>query len=76
MKNRISLAACIIVSRFLLYHRASHPGLRSDKPLMVTAWDAFGYYMYLPSALIYHDMTELEWLPEADSTYGLTGGTL
>ena len=32
--------------------------------------------MYLPSAVIYGDMTELEWLPEMDSTYQLTGGEL
>lgn len=76
MKNSLSLLACIVVSLFLLYHRGSHPGLHSEKPLNVTAWDAFGYYMYLPSILIYNDMTQLEWLPEADSAYGLTGGTL
>lgn len=76
MRNGYSLAACIAVSIFLLFHRATHPGFHSDKPLNVTAWDAFGYYMYLPSAFIYHDMTQLEWLPKADSTYGLTGGAL
>lgn len=75
-KNIFSLAACILVGLFLLMYRATHPGFHSGKPLNVTAWDAFGYYMYLPSAFIYHDMTQLEWLPEADSTYGLTGGTL
>jgi hypothetical protein len=32
--------------------------------------------MYLPSIFIYHDMKDLEWLPAADSTYGLTGGDL
>lgn len=75
-KNIFSLVACISVGLFLLILRTTHPGFHSEKPLNVTAWDAFGYYMYLPSALIYHDMTQLEWLPEADSTYGLTGGTL
>lgn len=32
--------------------------------------------MYLPSSVIYDDMTELEWLNEIDSTYELTGGQL
>jgi len=76
VRHIYSIIGCCVVAVFLLYHRASHPGFGSVKPLNVTAWDAFGYYMYLPSIFIYHDMTDLEWLPEADSTYVLTGGTL
>lgn len=76
MRNIYSFIACCAVSIILLHYRASHPDLRTDTPLKVTTWDAFGYYMYLPSVFIYQDMTDLQWLPEIDSTYSVTGGTL
>ncbi len=48
-----------------------HPG----QPLLkVTVWDAFGYYVYLPSMLIYHDCTQLKWLDTIDKKYAVTGG--
>jgi len=74
MKNIYSLIACCVVSIILLHYRVSHSDLRSDIPLKVTTWDAFGYYMYLPSIFIYQDVTDLEWLPEIDSIYSVTGG--
>lgn len=48
----------------------------NDRHLKVTMWDAFGYYMYLPSTFIYHDYTQLKWLDEMDKKYDLTGGEL
>jgi hypothetical protein len=74
MKNIYSLIACCIVGIILLHYRVIHSDLRSDIPLKVTTWDAFGYYMYLPSIFIYQDLTDLEWLPEIDSIYSVTGG--
>ena len=76
MKNIYSLIACCIVSITLLHYRVIHSDLRSDIPLKVTTWDAFGYYMYLPSIFIYQDITDLKWLPEIDSLYSVTGGKL
>ena len=76
MKNKISFIACLIIGVVLIQYRLSYSDIQSGKPLKITTWDAFGYYMYLPSAVIYNDMTELAWLPEMDSTYQLTGGDL
>lgn len=44
--------------------------------LTLTTWDAFGYYMYLPSILIYDDYKELKWVQGIDDKYHLTGGHL
>ncbi len=76
VKNKLSLLACIVIAIVLVQYRLSYSDVQSGKPLKITTWDAFGYYMYLPSAVIYNDMTELKWLPEMDSTYNLTGGEL
>jgi hypothetical protein len=75
-KNWFSFTSLCLVALLLIFYRVSHSSIHSDRPLMVTTWDAFGYYMYLPSAFIYDDFTELKWLPEKDSQYGLTGGEL
>lgn len=48
----------------------SHP----QREHKITTWDAFGYYMYLPSIFIYHDVKELKWVPAVDARYQLTGG--
>jgi hypothetical protein len=75
MKNIISLIACIIIGLALLQYRVTYSDLTVGKPpLKVTEWDAFGYYVYLPSIFIYHDVKELNWLAEIDKKYGVTGG--
>ncbi len=38
-------------------------------------WDAFGYYIYLPSICKYHDFKELKWLEDIDKKYAVTGGS-
>ncbi|PCH98973.1 MAG: hypothetical protein COB85_00900 [Bacteroidetes bacterium] len=50
------------------------PGTGVD--LRVTEWDAFGYYIYAPSIIIYNDPTQLEWLTKIDDKYHVTGGHL
>jgi hypothetical protein len=72
--NPWSLLACLLAGVLLLSYRIGYTD--SKKDLTVTTWDAFGYYMYLPSTLIYQDASQLKWLPEMDSTYNLTGGQL
>jgi hypothetical protein len=37
-------------------------------------YDAFGYYMYLPSAIIYGDMRAIEWIEPMHQQYGVKGG--
>lgn len=41
-----------------------------------TSWDAFGYYMYLPSMFIYKDVKHLKWFEKVDKEYNLSGGNL
>jgi hypothetical protein len=36
-------------------------------------WDAFGYYLYLPAAFIYHDIKKNEWVPAIQAKYAPTG---
>ncbi len=76
MKKPWSIIACCIISLILLQYRLSYSGLNQNKTLRITTWDAFGYYVYLPSTIIYHDATELKWLPEIDKKYHVSGGSL
>jgi hypothetical protein len=72
MKTRFSLAACFIVLAVLLCFRFAT--ISAGKPLKITTWDAFGYYMYLPATIIYHDFNKLDWVPNIDNQYAVTGG--
>ena len=59
----------------MLQYRVANSDLHQGKPpLKVTVWDAFGYYVYLPSIFIYHDCTQLKWLDSIDKKYAVTGG--
>lgn len=67
----IALVLCMaILVRFYRWENSAANGYNA------TSWDALGYYMYLPGFLIYDDVKELEWLPQIDSTYHVTGGNL
>lgn len=75
MKNSISFIACIIICMAMLQYRVVNSDMHPGKPpLKVTVWDAFGYYVYLPSVFIYHDCTRLNWLDTIDKKYAVTGG--
>lgn len=74
MKNICSFIACGIICFVLFQYRAMTPEKDSGKPLNVTTWDAFGYYMYLPAVFTYHDYKKLDWLTEIDKKYAVTGG--
>lgn len=74
MKNIYSKLAFCVVAIVLLQYRFSYSNFGGDNTLRLTKWDAFGYYMYLPSIFVYHDATELKWLPEMDKKYSLSGG--
>lgn len=75
-RNILSLLAVFITSAVLVSYRFNFIESRAGKELKVTTWDAFGYYMYLPSIFIYNDYKELKWLPEIDQKYQLSGGQL
>jgi hypothetical protein len=75
MKHVFSLIACIIISVALVQYRVSYTDIKpGNPPLKVTVWDAFGYYIYLPSIFKYHDFKELKWLTDIDKKYAVTGG--
>lgn len=75
VKNVVSFGAICLVGVVLILFRFAYPK-EKDAPLKVTTWDALGYYMYLPSTIIYDDATELKWFHTVDSTYQLSGGQL
>lgn len=74
MKNKYSFLACCIICVALLTFRINYPKLKPDVPFIVTTWDALGYYFYLPSVFIYHDVKHLKWFPEIDKKYSVSGG--
>src|SRR4051812_10395946 len=73
--NPISRYAVLLIGIILFIFRFQYLP-ENKKSLNVTTWDAFGYYMYLPATIIYHDTRELKWVPEIDKTYNVTGGKL
>lgn len=72
MKNKLSLISCFVVCAVLLVYRCIT--ITPEQPLKVTLWDANGYYLYLPSIVIYHDYKELKWVDSIDKRYQVTGG--
>ena len=71
-KHLYSFISCVIIIVSILAYRIG--SISPQKPLNVTRWDAFGYYMYLPAVFIYHDYKQLNWLDSIDKKYALTGG--
>jgi len=74
MKIKYSFIACCIIACIFIFYRLSYSELGNKDRLKVTTWDALGYYMYLPSLFIYHDMKELKWFPAIDKEYEVSGG--
>jgi len=71
-----SLFSIFIVLIAALIFRFNYFSSNSINGYNATSWDAFGYYMYQPGLIIYDDVKKLEWLPQIDSTYHVTGGEL
>lgn len=71
MKKYYSILVCFIILAVLVQHRYRHTG--KDGSLKLTTWDAMGYYMYLPSILIYKDYKQLNWLPAVEEQYHVLG---
>lgn len=76
MRNRYSLIVCIFISIVIVSYRFAPVRYHKDAPLVVTSWDALGYYLYLPSICIYHDFKKLDWFPEIDRKYSVSGGAI
>jgi len=75
MFRSLSFYSCLLIMAVLLTIRVRDSGLHSSKEhLMLTQWDAFGYYQYLPALFIYHDCKRLDWMPVVDKEYNVSGG--
>ena len=74
MRKRYSLFACLLISIVIVSYRFAPMRYHKETPLVVTTWDALGYYFYLPSIFIYHDFKKLDWFPEIDKKYSVSGG--
>jgi hypothetical protein len=72
MRKGLSIIAIIVIALVMLQYRMWH--ITPERPLNITQWDAFGYYMYLPATVIYKDYKQLDWLTEIDKRYHVTGG--
>lgn len=76
LQNQTSKFAILLVTIVFLLYRGIYFENNKENGYNATSWDAFGYYMYLPSIFIYGDVKELKWIPEVDSIYHVTGGSL
>lgn len=74
--KHLSLLALTIVLVFFMVVRLVYATNNDKNGYNLTTWDAFGYYLYLPSIFIYEDVSQLNWVPQIDSTYQVTGGQL
>ncbi len=74
MKHPLSLSVCLLLGFFLVGMRLFYSDVNQEKDLMITTWDALGYYLYLPSTLIYEDVRDLSWFEEKDQRYRMSGG--
>jgi hypothetical protein len=75
MKHKVSLICCLLIAVVLLAYRGFYSDIGgARKDLVITRWDAFGYYLYLPATFLYHDYKKLDWAAAADKQYNLTGG--
>jgi hypothetical protein len=59
------LCAALIVATACLYY----PKWQQRDTEATISWDVSGYYLYLPAALIYGDMTRLAFFPEIEKKY-------
>lgn len=76
LQSRSSGIALLIVTFTFIALRFVHIKNNDVNGYNATSWDAFGYYMYLPSVFIYEDVKELAWLEQIDAKYQVTGGHL
>jgi len=75
MRYPASFVSCCIVIVLLFGYRSHYSDIGgARKQLVVTKWDAFGYYLYLPALFIYEDYKKLSWAGVIDKQYHVTGG--
>ncbi len=70
MKSKIVVLLLGIVALFITLNR----GIWQEQ--RVISWDGTGYYMYLPAAIIHHDLGHLSFYAHIDSVYHPSGDVL
>jgi hypothetical protein len=74
--HHFSNLSLLLILFVLLGYRTAYWSNNKTNGYNATSWDAFGYYMYLPSVFIYKDVKELKWIDKIDAKYNVTGGEL
>lgn len=69
-KSKIALLVILIL---MVVFRSIYIKNNDVNGYNATAWDSFGYYMYLPGTFIYDDVKELKWISEIDEKYNVLG---
>jgi hypothetical protein len=69
-RNRASGLMLVFLMGFMLWTSAVfYPRYKQPGANAAIAWDAAGYYWYLPSVFIYHDLTQQHWADSVIRTY-------
>lgn len=72
-KPWISFFAVLIIACSFIATRFYYSPLGNGYEMKVTTSDAFGYYMYLPAAIIYNDVKKHHWVAEIEKKYHVVG---
>ena len=64
-RNSFWLCALILVASSLFFY----PKWKKANSEATISWDVSGYYLYLPAALIYQDIKQLDWWAGIDEKY-------
>jgi hypothetical protein len=75
LNGRWTLISFFICAIIVICTRLNYHSNNEINGYNATTWDALGYYIYLPSSIIYHDISDLDWFKEVDEKYQLSGGS-
>lgn len=68
--NRLSLYAYLLSATIVLLSSVVYyPKWKKSGTEATLSWDVSGYYLYLPAAIVYHDIKELNWWPDIERKY-------
>ncbi|MDX1908340.1 MAG: hypothetical protein SF053_14990 [Bacteroidia bacterium] len=74
MRHPFSLMSWLLIGLVAAGIRGCYIQPAPDTAWNALTYDAFGYYMYLPAALIYGDMTDPDWIEPMHARYRVKGG--
>jgi hypothetical protein len=74
MKRNPYSFVCLLILAYVLFQTLLlYPKFLIGGTESVMSWDVFGYYIYLPSIFIYHDLADLNSIKEMFETYRPAG---